>query len=57
MGITGISVLAAHPLVKGVVVDAMHCIFLGVMAKNLISLWCETTHRFKPFSIWRKVRM
>lgn len=60
MGITGISVLAAHPpfdLVKGVVVDAMHCVFLGVMAKTLIPLWCDTTHRFKPFSIRRKVHM
>ena len=41
MGIMGISVLAAHPpfdLVKGVVVDAMHCVFLGVMAKTLIPL-------------------
>ena len=60
MGITGISVLAAHPpfdLVKGVVVDAMHCVFLGVMAKTLIPLWCDTTHRFKPFSIRRNVHM
>ena len=62
MGITKISVLAAHPpspfnLVKEVMVDVMHCVYLGMMAKAFInSLWCETTHRFKPFSIRRKVR-
>ena len=42
-------------LVKGIVIDAMHCVFLGVMAKTLIPLWCEPAHRLKGFSIRSQV--
>ena len=41
MGIKGASVLCAHKpfdLVKGTVIDSMHCVFLGVMSKTLIPL-------------------
>ena len=58
MGVKGASVLLAHRpfnVVAGVVVDAMHCVFLGVMSKTLIPRWCEPAHRSEPYSIRRNV--
>ena len=57
-GIKGASVLAAHKhfdLSKGAVIDVMHCVFLGVMEKNLLSFWFDIKHRSAPYSIRRKV--
>lgn len=39
----------------GMTVDIMHCVFLGIMAKTLITFWFGVSHRLKPFSAWRKV--
>ena len=50
--------LCAHrpfDVVTGIVIDAMHCIFLGVVSKTLIPFWFNVTHHSKPFSIRRKV--
>ena len=58
MGIKGASILRAHEpfdLVKGTVIDSMHCVFLGVMSKTLIPLWFNVGHRLEPYSIRRKV--
>ena len=57
-GIKGASVLCAHKhfdLCKGVVIDVMHCVFLGVVAKGLMNFWFNVAHRSAPYSIRRKV--
>ena len=54
MGIKGASVLCVHKPVDlgtGVVIDAMHCVFLGVVRKQLLPYWFEVVHRLKPCSI------
>ena len=56
-GIKGASILSAHKSFKlpvGVVIDAMHCIFLGIVT-NLMALWFGVGHRGKPYSIRNKV--
>ena len=58
MGIKGASILCIHKpfdLCAGMVVDAMHCVFLGVMAKTMTTFWFGVSHRLKPFSVRRKV--
>ena len=58
MGIKGASVLCTQPsfnLCTGVVIDAMHCIFLGLMEKTLMGFWFGTSHRGSPYSIRTKV--
>ena len=58
MGVKGTSVLSRHNhfnLANGVVIDVMHCVFLGVVAKTLMKYWLDTAHRTAPFSIRRKV--
>ena len=55
----GASVLLAQKhfdLSVGAVIDVMHCIFLGVMAKTLMGLWTDIAHCASPFSIRRKVK-
>ena len=41
-------------LVKGTVVDTLHCLFLGV-ASRLVSLWFDKSSRGKDFYIGNKV--
>ena len=56
----GASILALHRhfnLAAGGVIDSMHCIFLGVMDKTLMTLWFDGKYRSKPFSIRNKVRI
>lgn len=56
MGIKGVSVLSLHPpfdICAGVVVDMMHCVFLGVIGKNLMKFWFGSAHHAKPFSLRR----
>ena len=58
MGIKGATVLCTHrsfDLVNGVVIDSMHCVFLGVIGKTLMTFWYGVAHRSKPFNIRRKV--
>ncbi len=58
MGIKGASILCSHghfDLSTGMVIDVMHCVFLGVMAKTLMGFWFGTGNRTAPFSIRRKV--
>ena len=58
VGIKGVSVLSLHPpfdICAGVVVDMMHCVFLGVIGKNLMKFWFGSAHHAKPFSLRRKV--
>ena len=60
MGIKGASVLCTQPsfnLCTGVVIDAMHCIFLGLMEKTLMGFWFGTSHRGSPYSIKTKVNV
>lgn len=60
MGIKGASILCMHKpfdLSAGMVVDVMHCVFLGVIARTLMKLWFGVTHQAKPYSIRRKVGM
>ena len=52
------SALSAHPhfdLCRGVVVDIMHCVYLGVLAKTLMGLWLNVEHHSAPYSIRRQV--
>ena len=56
-GILGASVLCLHALVdlvKAIVMDDIHCLFLSV-TKLLISLWFLKTYRSFDFCIGRKV--
>ena len=57
-GIKGASVLASHKhfdLSKGAVIYVMHCVFLGVIERNLLSFLFDIKHRSAPYSIRRKV--
>ena len=58
MGIKGASVLCTQPsfdLCTGVVIDVMHCVFLGVMEKSLMGFWFGASDRGSPYSIKSKV--
>jgi hypothetical protein len=51
MGIKGASVLCTQPsfnLCTGVVVDVMHCVFLGVIEKTLMGFWFGSGRRGSP---------
>ena len=57
MGIKGASILSSHmpfDMCAGVVIDMMHCVFLGVIGKSLMKFWFGSSHA-KPFSLRRKV--
>ncbi len=56
-GVKGTTVLGLHPfldLVKGVVVDDLHGVFLGVTL-TLLRLWFDKGERDKPYFIGNKV--
>ena len=58
MGIKGASILSSHlpfDMCAGVVIDMMHCVFLGVIGKSLMKFWFGSSHHAKPFSLRRKV--
>lgn len=60
MGIKGASALCTQKsfnLSAGTVIDVMHCVYLGVMAKTLMGLWFGATGSGKEFSIRRKVHV
>lgn len=42
-------------LCTGVVVDVMHCVFLGVMEKTLMGFWFGSDYRGSPYNIKAKV--
>lgn len=44
-----------YDLVKGTVVDYMHCVLEGV-TKSLINLWFSTSLKTEPFNISNKVQ-
>jgi len=53
MGIKGYSAFHGHPpfhLVHGVVVDDLHCLYLGVVL-GMLRLWFEKVNKAKPFYI------
>ena len=57
MGYKGFPIFALHPsfdLVKGVVVDYLHCVLLGVV-KMMMEFWFQKNHRGKPHYIGKKV--
>ena len=57
MGVLGASVLCLHDpldLVKGFVIDDLHCLFLGV-TKHMLSLWFDKKYRSHNFYIGEKV--
>ena len=57
-GVKGASVLCSHKhfdLSTGMVIDVMHCVFLGIMARLLMKFWFDVSHHSSPFSIRRKV--
>lgn len=39
-----------------IIIDAMHCVFLGVMSKTMVPYWFGVAHRSKPFNIRGKVQ-
>lgn len=56
-GIKGFPILSLHPpfnLVKGMTIDDLHCIDLGV-AFCLLALWFSSDNRGKPLNIYDKV--
>lgn len=56
-GVKGACILSLHSpfdLVRGTVVDSLHCIFLGV-ASQLLSLWFDKKNRADVFYIGNKV--
>lgn len=56
-GVKGISVLALHKpfdICRGVVIDSLHCVYLGVALK-LLKLWFDKDTRMEDFSIRTKV--
>ncbi len=56
-GILGPSVLCIHPqydVVRGTVIDDLHCIYIGV-TKKLLHLWFDDSERGKPYHIGRNV--
>lgn len=58
-GIFGASVLCLHKpldLVKAVVIDDLHCLFLGV-TKHLIALWFGEKYKTFDFYIGEKVKL
>ena len=56
-GVKGACVLGLHSpfdVCRGVVIDSLHCLYLGVMLK-LLKLWFDKGSRAKDFSIRDKV--
>ena len=56
-GVKGPTVLALHPffdLVRGVVVDDLHGVFLGVTLA-LLRLWFDKARKAEPYFIGNKV--
>lgn len=56
-GIKGVPILSLHPpfnLVKGMVVDDLHCVDLGVV-KALCTHWFSADKRGQPYNIYEKV--
>ena len=57
-GIKGASVLFLHKpfdVVKGVGIDSLHIVFLGVVS-DLLKYWFDKQHRTAAYSIYSKVR-
>lgn len=57
-GIKGASILFLHKpfnVVKGVGIDSLHIIFLGVVS-DLLKYWFDKQHRTSAYSIFSKVR-
>lgn len=57
-GIKGASGLTAHKhfnLSTGVVIDVMHCVFLGLLDKTLMNFGFGVSHSSSPFSIRKTV--
>ena len=58
-GVKGASVLALHQQLdfcRGVVIDSLHCIFLGVVLQ-LLKLWFDKPYRKNQYSISNKVHI
>ena len=56
-GVKGPSSLCIHPpfgIVRGIAVDSLHCVHLGV-TKHLLSLWFDRGHKTKDYYIGDKV--
>ena len=57
MGYKGFPALAEHRpfnVVKGVVIDCLHCVLLG-MSTMLLNTWLNTSNAQKPFYLGREV--
>ena len=57
MGVLGVSVVCLHDpldIVKGFVIDDLHCLFLGV-TKHLLSLWFDKKYQTRDFYVGDKV--
>lgn len=57
MGIKGASILFLHSpfnIVKGIAIDSLHTLFLGVV-KDLLKHWFDKSHRSTGTSIYSKV--
>ncbi len=56
-GIKGATVLFLHrpfDVVKGIGIDSLHIIFLGVVS-DLLKYWFDKQHRTSTYSIYSKV--
>ena len=49
-----LALLLYFDLVYGIVIDMLHCIFLGVV-KALLHLWFDQSHRNEQYSLYSQV--
>ena len=57
-GVKGACILSTHvhfDLSRGAVIDVMHCVFLGIVAKSFMKYWFDPIHRLGAYSIKGKV--
>ena len=47
--------LPKFDIIKGVTIDCMHCILLGIM-KRLLHLWFDKKYRAESFSIIKRIK-
>ncbi|XP_062567995.1 uncharacterized protein LOC134230240 [Saccostrea cucullata] len=53
-GLTWFSYFPHFNIVRGVAIDYMHCVLLGVV-KMLLTLWFDKSHRNEPYSIASRI--
>ena len=59
LGVFGVSIFSLHKpldLVNGIVIDDLHCLYLGV-TKTLLSLWFDDKYKSQVYHIGTKVHV